>query len=69
MKNQNFLRDRYVSIILVASNEYKIDELNEMSLVELRDLVDDLKPTQIISVTATARGGKSIKQIRLSKPA
>lgn len=54
----NSIRNRYVSALL--KKDYLIDELNEMSLPELRELMDKEFPMVFVSTSVTASGGITV---------
>ena len=45
---------------------YSKDEVLEMSMVELRDIVDSMYPLRIVSVSVSAAGGK-VKRVSVIK--
>ena len=47
--------------IVVKEGGYSYDEAAEMSMVELRDAVDQLRPLVIVNSSATLTGGKTKK--------
>jgi hypothetical protein len=57
-KEQMSARIRFQEIA-IKDGGYTIDEVANMDLLELRDLVDELRPTVIVNSSLTVRGGKT----------
>jgi hypothetical protein len=51
---------------IARENGYSKEEVLEMSLVELRDIVDSIYPLRIVSVSVSAAGGK-VKRVSVIK--
>lgn len=47
--------------IAVKEGGYSYDEVANMDLIELRDLVDELRPLMVVNSSVTMRGGKTRK--------
>lgn len=55
MKDLNMIKAKYI-VKLVATNKYVVSDLSDMSLIELRQLVDKEFPIVIHTTSVTASG-------------
>ena len=49
--------------------DFDAEEIYEMTMVELRDKLDEVEPMTIVVVNGTPSGGKSVNKIELKKAA
>lgn len=62
------IRYKYEQALLVQG-DYDKEELDSMSLPELRDLYEEYNPTYVSSVSLTMSGGVSKRRVPLKKVA
>jgi hypothetical protein len=55
----------WISEIIEEDSNYTVEELHSMSMVEIRDIRDELLPLCIVSITGTAGSGKSIRYTKI----
>jgi hypothetical protein len=68
MKNNN-VKIKWIALISVASDKYPIEILQDMDVIELRDLYEELRPTYICATSVTSNGGVSRSAIKLERKA
>ena len=68
MKNNN-VKIKWIALITVASDKYSVELLEDMDVIELRDLYEELRPTYICATSVTSSGGVSRSAVKLERRA